>query len=265
MEKPVKKAIETFQKDKVEQEFAQAVEEHRVEEVYWVGGEPLMYEQHWKYMQRIIELGDGPNLYARYNTNLSRIEYKGVNLYDDILSNIRDWQICASLDGTGAVGEYIRTGLNYKEWLQYFAMGTKIARRDRRKMRIDFTLTTPGLFEIVNICRLARDFNVDILAKVVFAFTPDIAMSPLFLPKNVLHPYVKELLLTDYVDNPTIRTMLKSLLERPTFEEEYPDEYAKARVKGKWRMQAMDNLRGGMQFRDTLGTIQAREFWDEIC
>ena len=27
-----------------------------------------MYEQHWKYMQRIIELGDGPNLYARYNT-----------------------------------------------------------------------------------------------------------------------------------------------------------------------------------------------------
>ena len=265
MEKPVKKAIETFQKDKVEQEFAQAVEEHRVEEVYWVGGEPLMYEQHWKYMQRIIELGDGPNLYARYNTNLSRIEYKGVNLYDDILSNIRDWQICASLDGTGAVGEYIRTGLNYKEWLQYFAMGTKIARRDRRKMRIDFTLTTPGLFEIVNICRLARDFNVDILAKVVFAFTPDIAMSPLFLPKNVLHPYVKELLLTDYVDNPTIRTMLKSLLERPTFEEEYPDQYEKARVKGKWRMQAMDNLRGGMQFRDTLGTIQAREFWDEIC
>ena len=28
-------------------------------------------------------------------------------------------------------------------------------------------------------------------------------------------PYVNELLLTDYVDNPTIRTMLKSLLERP--------------------------------------------------
>ena len=30
-------------------------------------------------------------------------------------------------------------------------------------------------------------------------------------------------------------------------------------------MQAMDNLRGGMKFRDTLGTIQARKFWDEIC
>ena len=265
MEKPVKEAIETFQKDQVEAEFAQAVEEHRIEEVYWVGGEPLMYEQHWQYMQRIIKLGDGPNLYARYNTNLSRIEYKGVNLYDDILSNVRDWQICASIDGTGAVGEYIRTGLNYKEWLQYFAMGTKIARRDRRKMRIDFTLTLPGLFEIVNICRLARDFNVDILAKVVFAFTPDIAMSPLFLPKRILHAYIDELLLTDQVDNRTIRQMLKDLKQRPTFEEEYPQDFAKARIKGKWRMQALDKLRGGMQFRDTLKTIQAREFWDEIC
>ena len=89
METSVKQAIDQFQKDTVEQEFASAVEEHRVEEIYWVGGEPLMYEQHWRYMQRIIELGDGPGLYARYNTNLSRVSYKGVDLYDDILKNIR--------------------------------------------------------------------------------------------------------------------------------------------------------------------------------
>jgi len=265
MEKPVKRAIETFQKDVVEQEFATAVEEHRIEEVYWVGGEPLMYEQHWQYMQRIIELGDGPGLYARYNTNLHRVDYKGQNLYTDILRNIRDWQICASIDGTNEVGEYIRTGLDYNKWLDNFASGVHHAAGDRRKMRIDFTLTLPGLFDLVGICRLANHYKVDILAKVVFAFTPDIAMSPLFLPKKILHDYVNELLLTDYVDNPTIRQMLKDLLTRPTFEEEFPDDFAKARIKGKWRMQALDNLRGGMKFRDTLKTIQAREFWDEIC
>ena len=265
MEKPVKRAIETFQKDTVEQEFAQAVEEHRIEEVYWVGGEPLMYEQHWHYMQRIIELGDGPGLYARYNTNLSRVDYKGVNLYSDILSNIRDWQICASIDGAGVTGEYIRTGLNYKQWLENFKQGLEYTRGDRRKMRIDFTLTLPGLFEIANICRLARELDVDILAKVTFAFTPDIAMSPLFLPKKILHQYIDELLLTSYVDNHTIREMLKSLKLRPTFEEQFPDTYAKARIEGKWRMQALDIRRGGTQFKDTLKTIQAREFWDEIC
>lgn len=264
MEKPVKRKIEEFQKNTVEQEFSLAVEEHRIEEVYWVGGEPLMYEQHWRYMQRIIELGDGPGLYARYNTNLHRVNYKGVNLYQDILDNIRDWQICASLDGTGKVGEYIRTGLDYIVWLENFKQGLAHS-RNRRMMRIDFTLTLPGLFDIVNICRLAHELNVDILAKVTFAFTPDIAMSPLFLPKEILHSYVNELLLTSEVDNSTIRNMLVSLLERPTFEEEFPDEYAKARIKGKWRIQAMDNLRGGMKFEDTLKTQQAKDFWNGIC
>ena len=253
MEKPVKKQIEQFQQDVVEQEFATAVEEHRIEEVYWVGGEPLMYEQHWQYMQRIIELGDGPGLYARYNTNLSRVDYKGVNLYTDILANIRDWQICASLDGT-----------DYTKWLDNFSMGVTHARYDRRKMRIDFTLTLPGLWEIPHICTLAREYNVDILAKVVFAFSPDIAMSPLFLPRKLLERSVNEILLTHGVDNRTIREMLKGLLERPTFEEQFPDTYQKARTEGKWRMNALDKLRGGMTFADTLQRQDVQDWYNEI-
>jgi MoaA/NifB/PqqE/SkfB family radical SAM enzyme len=264
MEKPAKKAIEAFQTDQVEKEFNEAVEEHRIEEVYWVGGEPLMYEQHWRYMKRIVELGDGKKLYARYNTNLHRVDYKNTNLFQDILDNVRDWQICASLDGTGKVGEYIRTGLNYNTWLQNFKQGLAHS-RNKRMMRIDFTLTLPGLSEIVNICKLARDLDVEILAKVVFGFTPNIAMSPLFLPRDILENSVKELLLTSEVDNSTIRNMLESLLERSTFEEEFPKEFAKARIEGKWRMQAMDNLRGGMKFEDTLKDKNIREFWNEIC
>jgi sulfatase maturation enzyme AslB (radical SAM superfamily) len=121
----VREQITAFQDSQIEAEFAEAVEQHRIEEIYWVGGEPLMYEQHWRYMKRIVELGDGPRVYARYNTNLSlESDYKGINLYTDILANIRDWQICASLDGTGAVGEYIRTGLNYEEFLKNFEQGT---------------------------------------------------------------------------------------------------------------------------------------------
>ena len=264
MEKPVKKQIEQFQQDVVEQEFATAVEEHRIEEVYWVGGEPLMYEQHWQYMQRIIELGDGPGLYARYNTNLSRVDYKGVNLYTDILANVRDWQICASLDGTGPVGEYIRTGLDYTKWLDNFSMGVTHARYDRRKMRIDFTLTLPGLWEIPHICTLAREYNVDILAKVVFAFSPDIAMSPLFLTRKLLERSVNEILLTHGVDNRIIREMLKGLLERPTFEEQFPDTYQKARIEGKWRMNALDKLRGGMTFANTLQRQDVQDWYNEI-
>ena len=269
METKVKSTIAKFQKDQVEKEFSEAVEEHRIEEIYWVGGEPLMYEQHWKYMQRIIELGDGPGLYARYNTNLSRVDYKGINLYSDLLDNIRDWQVCASIDGTGAVGEYIRSGLKYGEWLENFKQGISHA-RGRRMMRIDFTLTLPGLFEIVNICNLAKELDVDILAKVTFAFSSDIVMSPMFLPRHLLDGIVNELLLTEAVNNSTIRQMLKGLLTRPTFEEEFPDSYMKERIKGKWRMQAMDViLRGGMRFEDCFddGAVgrKVRNWWNAIC
>ena len=84
MRPEIRAEISKFQDTQIEAEFSQAVEVHRVQEVYWVGGEPLMYEQHWRYMSRIVELGDGPGLYARYNTNLSRVEYK-VHTYIEIL------------------------------------------------------------------------------------------------------------------------------------------------------------------------------------
>ena len=261
MEPSIKKSIEKFQSTVVEEEFSQAVEEHRIEEIYWVGGEPLMYDQHWKYMQRIIELGDGQGLYARYNTNLSRVSYKGIDLYDDILSKIRDWQICASIDGTGAVGEYIRTGLKYNEWLEYFKRGIKYS-RNRRMMRIDFTLTTPGLFELENICKLSDELGVDILAKVVFAFDPTIAMSPLFLPRDILDAIIDKLLTK--IGHTVIVDMLNNLRNRPTFEQEYPDTYLKARSNGKNRINKMDKLRGGMCFEDTLRDSDLLHWWRSI-
>lgn len=248
MHTDVKRSIEQFQKDTVESEFADAVEEHRIEEIYWVGGEPLMYEQHWHYMQRIIELGDGPGLYARYNTNLSKVDYKGVNLYNDILCNVRDWQICASLDGTGAVGEYIRTGLKYDQFIDNFKQGRAIS-QNRRQMRLDFTLTTPGLYQIQAMTTLARELNVDMLVKVCFAFTPDIAMSPLFLPKEELHSIITAVL--PQTDG-AMRDVLTNLLTRPTFEEEYPDSYKQARKRAKQRIDVYDSRRRGLKFIDTL-------------
>ena len=240
MRPEIKKEIETFQESQVEREFAEAVEQHRVEEVYWVGGEPLMYEQHWQYMQRIVALGDGPNVYARYNTNLSRINYRGVNLYSDILKHLRDWQICASLDGTGKIGEYIRTGLRYDDWLENFSKGLAHSTHNRQ-MRIDYTLTLPGLFEVERIDRLSTTLGTQVLAKVVFSFSPDIVMSPLALPKELLHPWIDEIITT--ITSSSLKDILVQLKTRPTFEEQWPNEYAEGLVKGKQRVLQLEHIR----------------------
>lgn len=262
MRPEVKNQIEHFQSTQVEQEFAQAVEDHRVEEVYWVGGEPLMYEQHWKYMQRIIELGDGKNVYARYNTNLSRITYRGCNLYGDILSGLRDWQICASIDGTGTIGEYVRTGLNYTEWLENFKQGVSRATH-RRQMRLDFTLTLPGMFEVVPIIKLARELGVDILAKVVFSFSPDIALSPLALPKSILNKWVDELLPDTHG---AMRDVLVQLQSRPTFEQQWPNEYKQGLAKGKARVLKLESIRTQSTTMDEILSKRpdVYEWWNQI-
>jgi hypothetical protein len=241
MRPEVREQISQFQDTQIEQEFADAVAQHRVEEVYWVGGEPLMYEQHWRYMKQIVDQGDGSHVYARYNTNLSRINYRGVDLYRDILVHLRDWQICASLDGTGRTGEYIRTGLNYTKWRDNFAMGLDISRH-RRQMRIDFTLTLPGLSEVHHIQRLADEFGVDILAKVVFSFTPDIILSPLALPRQLLDNKIDSLV--TQLPQGALKDVLLQLKSRPTFEEQWPDTYQAGLAKGRARVLQLEKIRG---------------------
>jgi len=240
MRPEIRTQISSFQDQQIEAEFAEAVEQHRVEEIYWVGGEPVMYEQHWRYMKRIVELGDGARVYARYNTNLSRVNYKGTNLYQDILANIRDWQICASLDGTGTTGEYIRTGLDYAQFRNNFEQGVAI-QKNRRQMRLDFTLTLPGMTEIPAMERLTEEYGVELLAKVIFSFSPDIIMSPLALPRHLLNAWIEDLV--PQCRTQVMRDMLLQLQSRQTFEEQWPDQYQAGLAKGRARVLKLEQIR----------------------
>ncbi len=246
MAEPTRSKIKNFQEDQVEKEFAQAVDEHRIEEIYWVGGEPLMYEQHWKYMKQIVDNGDADKVYVRYNTNLSRIKYKGIDLYKDLLVHFRDWQICASIDGTGIIGEWIRDGLDYTQWLDNFRQGIKIATHGRQ-MRLDLTITTPGLLDIKNMFRLSKQLNVELLTKVTFAFTPDIVLSPIALPRKLLNEIVDELL--DYIvpladsKQQSLIDVLNNLKTRPNFEETWPNEYKQGWLEGKLKQERIGQIR----------------------
>ena len=263
MRTDIRGQIAHFQENQVEAEFAAAVEGHAVEEVYWVGGEPLMYEQHWRYMKRIIELGDGPRLYARYNTNLSRIHYRGMDLFGDILAHVRDWQICASLDGTDKIGEYIRTGLDYEQFCRNFEHGLRYA-TNPRQMRLDFTLTLPGMFEVDAMASLSQKYGVQLLAKVIFSFSPDIVLSPLALPRRLLDPWIDELAGRSAG---AMRDVLLQLKNRPCFEEQWPDTYREALVKGKDRVLRLEQIRTQkVTMTDILGSRpDVLEWWMNIA
>ena len=266
MRPDVRKEISEFQSKVVEQEFADAVNDHRVEEIYWVGGEPLMFEQHWYYMKKIVEQGDGGKIYARYNTNLSRIEYKGCHLFNDILDNIRDWQICASIDGTNVIGEYIRDGLEYDKWLEYYKLGMTHEKHPGQ-MRLDFTLTLPGLYEVKNMFDLSKELDTPLLAKVTFAFTPDIIMSPMSLPRGILNSFIEELL--EYCKPYTWKQkplidVLENIKNRPNFEEQWPEEYIKGAKGGKERVLKIEKIRNDKVRLENILKDQLLSWWEAL-
>lgn len=273
-----RKAIRNFQQNTVVSELWKAIKEERIEEIYWVGGEPLNWPEHWEMMSYMVKHGISKNVYVRYNTNLSNIynttydDYNtkatSIALFESLLPEFKDWQVCASLDAVGPVGEYIRTGLKWNEFDFNFRHGTKAVRHPRQ-LRLDLTLTLPGLMDLKSYVEYADEFEVDILAKVIFAFTPDIIMSPLALPRPLLNDLV-EYWIADlelrHKRHDALIDVLKNLLTRPNFQEQWPDEYLLGLWKGKSRILELEERREDTYtMRDILSKMPAvKEWWDGI-
>jgi hypothetical protein len=267
LHEPIRSKLKRWQTDAAELEFGAAITAGTVEEIYWVGGEPLMFEQHWDYMQRIIDLGYSDRVYVRYNTNLSRVNYKNHNLWN-MLTQFRDWQVCASLDGTGKIGEYIRTGLKYSEWLQNFETGVA-AMRHNRQLKIDYTLTVPGLLEIRNMVELSKKYNVELLTKVTFAFSPNVVMTPMALPRHILNEIVDENLewLAQNADanQQSLIDVLSNMKQRLNLEEQWTDIYTTEQAKGKQFFQTVEKIRKGTVMEDILAKdSRLLNWWNSI-
>jgi hypothetical protein len=131
-------------------------------------------------------------------------------------------------------------------------------------MRLDFTLTLPGMFEVNSIQAMARNYNVDLLSKVIFSFDPSIVMSPLALPRTLLDPWLDELIAA--CTESSMRDVLTQLKTRPTFEEQWPDTYQKELARGKARVLQLESIRTAPT--DMSSILSARpeikKWWDQI-
>ena len=238
-----KTIIDRFQKEVVEEEFWAAICSGVVEEIYWVGGEPLMYDIHWRAMDRLAKDDNLKNVHLRYNSNLSRIRFNNHYLYD-WLPKAKDWTMCASIDGTGTIGEFIRTGLKWNQWDQNFREGVALP-GGKDRMLMDLTLTGPGMFDLKTFFNYALELDVKIETKRMFAFHPDIVFSPMAWPRHILDRIIKENL--DYIvprathKQQTLIRELENMLVTPTFQEQWPDQAEESFFKGRnWQDKIAD-------------------------
>jgi len=86
---------------------------HNIEHVYFAGGEPMLIERHYDFLERCVEAGAAKNMIIEYNTNMSTLPTRVLNLW----TKFKQVRIGASVDGMGAVLEYQRNPAKWDKTL----------------------------------------------------------------------------------------------------------------------------------------------------
>jgi sulfatase maturation enzyme AslB (radical SAM superfamily) len=212
-----------------QQEISDAIESRSVRKIYWAGGEPLLLDFHWQAMKRILELGLEKQVSISYNTNLSFLRYKGQHIYHDLLRHFPVFYIGASLDGTGEIGEYIRTGLQWPTWEKNFKELKANLTGPGQTIHIALCLTSVGMFGLKDLLRFAADHDAEITAQLVDLRLAVKPLSPLVLPRKELDLFVNETLEEikplKSPKNESVFRELEHLLKTPTWPEKYAEQY----------------------------------------
>ena len=124
-------------KDKIWNEFS--VYFKTAKKIYFAGGEPLLSALHLDALKYLLESGNN-SVSLIYNTNLTVIPESVIKFWQ----KFKNVTICASLDGVGVVGESIRFGSNWEQ----FVRNSSLLKNEipHLTFRIDFTLSVYNIF-----------------------------------------------------------------------------------------------------------------------
>ena len=86
---------------------------HNIEHVYFAGGEPMLIERHYDFLERCVEAGAAKHIIVEYNTNMSTLPTRVTNLW----KSFKQVRVGASVDGMGAVQEYQRSPAKWDKTL----------------------------------------------------------------------------------------------------------------------------------------------------
>jgi MoaA/NifB/PqqE/SkfB family radical SAM enzyme len=82
-----------------------------VEQIYFAGGEPLLMEEHYRILDELVRRGRF-DVRLIYNTNFTHTDLKGKSVFE-YWKQFKSVAVGASLDDSGARGEYIRKGTDW--------------------------------------------------------------------------------------------------------------------------------------------------------
>ncbi len=127
----------------------------QAEEIYFAGGEPLMTEEHYLLLDYLIE-NKRTKLRLRYNTNFSILEFKGKNILD-YWKQFDNVEILASIDAHEKLGEYIRKGFN---WDQFVKNRDAIRELPHIKFKIAPTISVLSIANLPDLYKTCLELDI---------------------------------------------------------------------------------------------------------
>ncbi len=118
----------------------------RLEQIHFAGGEPLLIPQMFDFLARLIAAGRAPRIRLSYNTNLTVLPERVVDLWAEFASV----RVTVSLDGYEGVNSFIRHPADWK------IIDRNLRRLDAERERLNCTggLTVNTTVQVYNIFRL---------------------------------------------------------------------------------------------------------------
>jgi len=87
---------------------------HNIQHVYFAGGEPMLIERHYDFLERCIEQGVAKNIIIEYNTNMSTLPTRVTKLWE----SFKQVRVGASVDGMESMQEYQRYPAKWEKTLR---------------------------------------------------------------------------------------------------------------------------------------------------
>jgi radical SAM protein with 4Fe4S-binding SPASM domain len=164
-----------------------------VERVYWAGGEPLITEEHYRILDKWIEMGKR-NVVMDYTTNFTQMRYKKKSIFE-YWNAFDDVRVAASLDANHARGEYLRKNMDWAQVVQN--------RRDMIEQcpHVYFEITpTVSVYNVLNL----PDFHKEWIEEGLLEpgnIRINILLDPTYMRLSILPPWMKRRVIKRYEEH----------------------------------------------------------------
>ena len=122
--------------------------------VHMSGGEPLMITQHYEFLQGYVDNGNAKDITLNYNTNLSNIPQRALDLWE----HFKKIELRTSIDAAGVLNEYIRYPSNWDIVLRNLRLLTTAKESGKINLSLE-TITTVQIYNVYYLLELVTELT----------------------------------------------------------------------------------------------------------